>query len=82
MIFARIESQGYITNRDFVEMRVSHIGRNRLTEEKGRAYFAAKGFRVVYHHAPEFLDHKWVLERIETPPYYDKGGQAQMGLGV
>jgi len=64
-IFARIEGQGYITNRDFCEMGLSHIGRNRLTEAQGKAYFAAKGLKVVYQGAENFLDHKWVLEPIQ-----------------
>ena len=63
-IFARLESQGFITNRDFHEMCLTHIGRNRITDAEAKDYFRLKGLFVFYVGGEDFMEHRWELRRI------------------
>jgi hypothetical protein len=63
-IFAVIESKGWISNADFQEMGLVHIGRNRLTEEKGRAHFGKIGKFVFFVKGKDFLSNRWELRDI------------------
>ncbi len=63
-IFAVIESKGWISNRDFAEMGLLHIGRNRLTEESARVYFGGNKKYVAFVKGETFMDNKWELRDI------------------
>ena len=67
-IFAVIESKGWISNADFQEMGLLHIGRNRLTEEKGRVYFGKLGKMVLFVQGKDFLSNRWELRDIPKEP--------------
>lgn len=63
-IFAVIEAKGWISNRDFAEMGLLHIGRNRLTEESARVRFGGDKKYVVFVKGETFMDNKWELRDI------------------
>ena len=65
-IFAVLESKGYITNRDFQDLGLLHVGRNRITEQSAKEYFLAKGKCVSECiREGDFLDHRWELRDIK-----------------
>lgn len=61
-IFAVLESKGWISNRDFQDMGLLHIGRNRITDMEAKDYFLKKGLKVVFVGSAHFLDHQWKLK--------------------
>lgn len=67
-IFAVIESKGWISNTDLKEMGLLHVGRNRLTEEKGRIHFGKLGKLVFFVQGKDFLSNRWELRDIPKEP--------------
>lgn len=65
-IFAVIESKGWISNQDLDRMGLTHIGRNRITDEDARVYFGAKGKLVRFSKGRTFLENKWELIDIKN----------------
>lgn len=65
-IFAVLESKGWISNEDFDRMGLTHIGRNRITDEDARVYFGAKGKLVRFSKGRTFLENKWELIDIKN----------------
>jgi len=65
-IFSVIERKGWISNADFQEMGLLHVGRNRLTEEKGRNHFGNMRKFVFFVQGKDFLSNRWELRAIPT----------------
>jgi len=80
-IIAKLEAQGFITNRDIMDMDITwrHTGRNRLTEESTRLYFAGKGLKVSKcKQGKTFSENRWDLEPLHEPQF--EGLQQVMGF--
>jgi hypothetical protein len=69
-IFAVLESKGFVTNADFQEMGLLHIGRNRISDMDARVHFGAKGLYIHFVKGNGFLDNRWELRKIESAPAF------------
>lgn len=58
-----LERFGFVTNRMFDEVGLTHTGRNAVAEVK--AYFKAKGFDIKFKGSKNFLENRWTLVRAQ-----------------
>lgn len=65
-IFSVINSKGWISNADLVDMNLTHAGRNRLTDETARLHFGEKGKYVAFVRGNSWLLNKWELRNLNT----------------
>lgn len=69
-----LEKHGFVTNRMFKEIGLTHTGRNAVGEAK--PYFKAKGFTIKFKGSRDFLENRWTLVPIqEVRVTTDQNGQ-------
>ena len=62
LIIQLFETKGRITNTDFVEVFMHFTGRNRVTDEWMKSYWAARGKKIVHFYGKTWKENGWELQ--------------------